>query len=73
MIPTITDNGYKLPINSNESESYITFRNDINEVIKLCPNGDIYVNGRLASNDLEVVAGMRQFLIVAGYIKDNQD
>lgn len=71
MIPTITDNGYKLPINSNESESYITFRDDVNEILKLCSNGDIYVNGRLTSNDIEVVEGMRQFLIVAGYNKNN--
>ena len=27
--------------------------------IRLCPNGDIYVNGRLAANDMEVVEGMR--------------
>ncbi len=35
---------------------------DTKEVLKFCANGDIYVNGKLATNDLEVVNGMRLFL-----------
>jgi hypothetical protein len=33
-----------------------------NKVLVLEPNGDIFVNGRLAENDKEVVDGMRDFL-----------
>jgi len=32
------------------------------EMLRLCPNGDIYVKGKLTENDKEVVEGMRQFL-----------
>lgn len=32
------------------------------EVLKFCPNGDIYIYGRLAENDKEVVEGLRKFL-----------
>lgn len=32
------------------------------EILKLCPNGNIVVNGRLADNDRQVVDGMRQLL-----------
>lgn len=40
----------------------ITF-NTMNEpILELKPNGDIYVQGRLAANDLEVVEAMRRFL-----------
>lgn len=31
-------------------------------VLKLEPNGDIYVNGKLVENDKEVVDGLRKFL-----------
>jgi hypothetical protein len=33
----------------------------------LKPNGDIYVNGRLTTNDMEVVEGLRIFLEQAEY------
>lgn len=29
------------------------------QVLRLCANGDIYVHGKLADNDLSVVEGMR--------------
>jgi hypothetical protein len=32
------------------------------ERIRLEQNGDFYINGRLATNDLEIVEGFRQFL-----------
>jgi hypothetical protein len=32
------------------------------ELIRLYPNGDIYLRGKLADNDIEVVDGMREFL-----------
>lgn len=31
-------------------------------VLKFCPNGEIYIHGRLATSDKEVVDGMRSFL-----------
>jgi hypothetical protein len=46
---------------SNESQ---------NEILKLCENGDIFVNGRLAENDKEVVDAMREFLLREGLIKN---
>jgi hypothetical protein len=36
--------------------------NEKEPIIKLCPNGDIFVKGKLVENDLEVVEGMREFL-----------
>lgn len=33
--------------------------------LRLCPNGDIFVNGRLAANDTEVVEALRAFLVRA--------
>ena len=36
------------------------------EVLKLAANGDIYVHGRLAANDMEVVDAMREFVRRAG-------
>ena len=41
-----------------------------NEILKLCENGDIFVNGRLAENDKEVVDAMREFLLKQGLIKN---
>lgn len=43
--------------------------NKIIEIIKFCENGDIFINGRLAENDKEVVDAMREFLRNQGLIK----
>jgi hypothetical protein len=48
---------------SNESQ---------NEILKLCENGDIFINGRLAENDKEVVDAMRKFLLKQGLIKNKK-
>lgn len=32
------------------------------EVLRLCPNGDIFINGKLATTDLDVVEGFRELL-----------
>ena len=49
----------------NESEGFsnqdITFVFSGEEILKLCENGDIYVKGRLAENDKEVVDAFREF------------
>jgi len=39
------------------------------EILKLCENGDIFVKGRLAENDKEVVAALRDFLKETGFLK----
>lgn len=39
------------------------------EILKLCPNGDIYVKGKLIENDKEVVDGMRELLTKSQSIK----
>ena len=36
------------------------------EFLRLEPSGDIFVKGRLAENDKEVVASLREFLAQAG-------
>lgn len=33
------------------------------EMIRLCPSGNIYIKGKLAENDMDVVDGMREFLV----------
>lgn len=46
------------------------------EMLKFMPNGDIFVQGRLAANDTEVVDGIREWLKASGFfkpIKDNKD
>jgi len=39
------------------------------EILKLCENGDIFVKGRLAENDKEVVDALREFLRGQGFLK----
>ena len=47
----------------NNSPKYIIFQvDDVDEFIKLCPNGDIYVKGKLIENDKELVDGLREWL-----------
>ena len=51
----------------------ITFTmNDNNEIIRFCANGDIFIRGKLTTNDLEVVEGMRLFLESSGHIKPKE-
>lgn len=38
-----------------------------NEILKLCPNGDIFVNGRLAENDKQVVDALKEWLNSQGF------
>jgi len=37
------------------------------EILKLCENGDIFVKGKLAENDKEVVNALREFLKGQGF------
>ena len=49
-------------------ENNIIFFLQENEILKLCENGDIFVKGRLAENDKEVVDALREFLKSLGYL-----
>jgi hypothetical protein len=46
------------------SEQNVVFlkNNGTKELLKLCENGEIFVNGKLVENDKEVVDGLREFL-----------
>lgn len=37
------------------------------EIMRLEPNGDIYIHGKLAENDKHVTDGLRHFLLSHGY------
>lgn len=39
------------------------------EIIKICENGDIFIKGKLAENDKEVVDALREFLKGQGFLK----
>ena len=43
--------------------------NGAREILKLCENGDIFVKGKLAENDKEVVDALREFLKGQGLLK----
>jgi hypothetical protein len=43
--------------------------NGAREILKLCENGDIFVKGKLAENDKEVVNALREFLKGQGFLK----
>ena len=61
------DSKFALPLEQNT----IFFMKDRenNEILKLCENGDIFVKGRLAENDKEVVDALRDFLKSQGFLK----
>jgi hypothetical protein len=49
--------------NSSLASNTIHFNTDeSSEILRLCPNGDIFVKGKLVENDKEVVTAMREFL-----------
>jgi hypothetical protein len=39
------------------------------ETLKLCENGDIFIKGKLAENDKQVVDALREFLRGQGFLK----
>jgi ABC-type polysaccharide/polyol phosphate transport system ATPase subunit len=51
-----------------EDTDIVFFSNDAEEILRLCDSGDIFVHGRLAENDKEVVDSLREFLKKSGYI-----
>lgn len=65
-----------MQISSCDSQNEITkakpipltymFNGTDSEILRLEPNGDIYVHGKLIENDKEVVEGMRYLIEVGG-------
>jgi hypothetical protein len=41
---------------------------DTNPIVEFKNNGDIYVKGRLVTNDMEVIEGIREWLRVSKFI-----
>jgi hypothetical protein len=68
-VPTYvrTENPADMPM-AFPADDRITYAILGREVLRLDANGDIFVNGRLAANDLEVVEAMRFFLIASGHL-----
>lgn len=58
------------PLRFNGQDSgRVTFRVVSGEVLRLEANGEIFVHGRLAATDLEVVDAMREFLRASGNLR----
>ena len=63
------EEGFDLPEDELTEDTDIAFfSGDGDEILRLCDNGDIFVHGRLAENDREVVEGLRAFLKNTGHI-----
>lgn len=54
-----------------QEQNTISFMQDNvgREILKLCENGDIFVKGKLAENDKEVVNALREFLKEKCFLK----
>jgi hypothetical protein len=54
-----------------QEQNTISFMQDNvgREILKLCENGDIFIKGKLAENDKEVVDALREFLKGQGFLK----
>ncbi len=61
----------KLTSVTPQEQNTISFIQDntAREILKLCENGDIFVKGKLAENDIEVVDTLREFLKGQGFLK----
>jgi len=49
------------PMNAAQYPLIFFVGNPSKEMIKLCPNGDIYVKEKLIENDQELVDGLREW------------
>jgi hypothetical protein len=45
----------------------LQFQNTQEEILRLETSGDIYIKGKLVTNDLEIVEGLREFLVSGKY------
>jgi len=53
--------------------SLLQFNAHGKEMLRFMPNGDVFVYGRLAANDMEIVEGIKCFLKDSGYIKSKEE
>lgn len=49
-------------INSSSVPPVLVLGNKDHEILRFDPNGDIFVKGKLTTNDMEVVNGFRELL-----------
>lgn len=57
--------GEELTLSGPIKAGEIVFSLNNESMIRLCENGDIYIKEKLTTTDMEVVDGMREFLIEA--------
>lgn len=57
----------KTPEYLQKDTVFLSIDKNQNEILKLCPNGDIFVKGRLAENDKEVVDALKEWLNRQGF------
>lgn len=57
----------KTPKYLQKDTVFLSIDKNQNEILKLCPNGDIFVKGRLAENDKEVVDALKEWLNSQGF------
>lgn len=57
----------KTPEYLQKDTVFLSIDKNQNEILKLCPNGDIFVKGRLAENDKEVVDALKEWLNSQGF------
>lgn len=62
-----------LTFKPNVDTSLLQFNAHGKEMLRFMPNGDIFVYGRLADNDMEVVEGIKAFLKDSGYMKPKEE
>ena len=55
----------KLDSGPKEGEILFNVADQVEPVLKLAGNGDIFVKGRLVENDIEVLQGFREFLLMS--------
>ena len=61
-----------IQLNASPDAGSISFIvNGYGEIIKLHPNGDIYIKGKLVVNDMEVIDGFKDFLSMSAYNAQN--
>ena len=62
----VEDRDVSLKIGGEEGRGDISFSTfSVKEILLLCDNGNIFVRGKLCTNDIEVVEAMREFLSLA--------
>lgn len=65
--PGITNPTAKLEVKDGYDTIFFSHDKDLKEVLKLCPNGDIFVHGKLITNEIQVVEALKEFLTSQGF------